>query len=321
MTHILLTGAGFSRNWGGVLAHEVFQRLIGDGTSEALRNLLWRARSTGQNFEDVLAALQGATDDQGKALCAELISLLVGIFNGMGQAFTQMQFEFAAQPSVQRSLRTFLTRFDMVFTLNQDTLMEQKYLPTVMDQRWAGAAVPGMKFTNPGAFQGSVLDRIAPMEPNPGEFKFHPTIQSYVKLHGSANWVESNAGGRILVMGGAKAITIGKFPILAWYHEEFKKALLRPGAKLMVMGYSFSDTHINEAIMEGIIRNKLKVFIVDPAGESILDKRDPRAMIPAPETELMLTIRPAICGLSIRPLTSTFNDDVYEHDNLSNFFK
>jgi hypothetical protein len=113
-------------------------------------------------------------------------NLLVGIFNGMGQAFMQMQFEFAAQPSVQRSLRAFLTRFDVIFTLNQDTLMEQKYLPTLMDQRWARAAVPGMKFINPGAFQGSVLDRIAAMEPNPGEFKFHPAIQPYVKLHGSA---------------------------------------------------------------------------------------------------------------------------------------
>jgi hypothetical protein len=78
VTHILLTGAGLSRNWGGVLAHEVFQRLIGDGTSEAFRNLLWRARSAGQNFEDVLAALQSATDDgarQNFVECPPVISV------------------------------------------------------------------------------------------------------------------------------------------------------------------------------------------------------------------------------------------------------
>ena len=31
MTYILLTGAGFSRNWGGWLASEAFEYLIGCG--------------------------------------------------------------------------------------------------------------------------------------------------------------------------------------------------------------------------------------------------------------------------------------------------
>jgi hypothetical protein len=31
MTHILLTGAGFSYNWGGPLAADVFNALLSDG--------------------------------------------------------------------------------------------------------------------------------------------------------------------------------------------------------------------------------------------------------------------------------------------------
>src|ERR1700738_524584 len=57
MTHIVLTGAGFSRNWGGMLASDVFTYLLGcNELDEELRRLLWRDRS----FEDVLAALQFA---------------------------------------------------------------------------------------------------------------------------------------------------------------------------------------------------------------------------------------------------------------------
>lgn len=49
-------------------------------------------------------------------------------------------------------------------------------------------------------------------------------------------------------MGGAKTALIGRFPLLKWYQDEFRKALMQPGARLMVMGYSFSDDHINDAI-------------------------------------------------------------------------
>ena len=71
MTRILLTGAGFSYNWGGMLASEVFSYVIGcDEIDDELRRLLWRDR----NFEDVLAALQRATDDEGKRRYQLLVS-------------------------------------------------------------------------------------------------------------------------------------------------------------------------------------------------------------------------------------------------------
>jgi hypothetical protein len=58
------------------------------------------------------------------------------------------------------------------------------------------------------------------MEPNPSDFTMPPTVQSYVKLHGSVNWVESSIGQRVLIVGGQKAVSIGRYPILTWYHEE-----------------------------------------------------------------------------------------------------
>jgi len=317
MTRILLTGAGFSYNWGGMLASEVFSYLIGcDEIDDELRRLLWRDR----NFEDVLAALQRATDDEGKRRYQLLVSALAGMFNGMGQAFMQREFEFRNPPDTRYSLQSFLARFDAIFTLNQDTLLEQKYIPLVGPPKWGRAHLPGIKYLGSPQLTGSVYDRIAVMELNPGDFQMPPGIQPYIKLHGSCNWNDGPSGGRILIMGGQKAVSIGQFPILTWYHQQFRNMLMRAGARLMVIGYSFSDAHINDAIMDAIKRGDLKLFLVDPAGDKILDKRDPRAMIPDHPGPLLDTIPPRIIGISQRPISTTFNSDIVEHGNLCRFF-
>jgi hypothetical protein len=317
VTHILLTGAGFSRNWGGMLAPEVFQYLLGcTGLDEELRRMLLRDRS----FEDVLGALQRATDPESKRRHDQLASALAGMFNEMGQAFMRREFEFRNPPDTHYSLVNFLMRFDAIFTLNQDTLLEQKYIPVVGPSKWARAHLPGVKYLGNPQFTGSVHDRIAIMEPNPSDFQLSPSVQPYIKLHGSANWNDGASGGRILIMGGQKAASINQFPLLNWYHQEFRTMLMRPGARLMVIGYSFSDAHINDAIMDAIKQSDLKLFLIDPAGDKILDKRDPRALIPDHPGALLETIPPRLIGISQRPLTSTFNDDTVEHGNLTRFF-
>jgi hypothetical protein len=57
--HLLLTGAGFSYNWGGYLASEAFEFLLSvtDGDDD-LRSLLWREHQAHLGFEDTLAKLQ-----------------------------------------------------------------------------------------------------------------------------------------------------------------------------------------------------------------------------------------------------------------------
>jgi len=50
MTFILLTGAGFSRNWGGWLADEAFEYLIGCPEIDVhLRHLLWQSKRKAAN--------------------------------------------------------------------------------------------------------------------------------------------------------------------------------------------------------------------------------------------------------------------------------
>jgi hypothetical protein len=320
MTHLLLTGAGFSKNWGGLLASEVFNDLLSASElDQTTRDMLYKANEPrGGGFEAVLARLQGATDAANVKRCETLTSVLAGIFNMMGGAYMQRQFQFAAIPDTRYSLTPFLGRFDTIFTLNQDTLIEQKYLPGLPTRR---AHLPGLKFMNPSAMTGAVQDKFAMMEPNPSDFQLSPSIQPYIKLHGSVNWMESNTGQRLLIMGGAKTALIGRFPLLKWYQDEFREALMQPGARLMVMGYSFSDEHINDAIFSAAKNSALKLFIVDPAGVNIIDKRDKSAAIPIPKEALQEVLERQIVGVSTRPISSTFNDDIVENGRLARFFQ
>ena len=57
--NLLLTGAGFSRNWGGWLASEAFEYLLGaPEIDDELRRVLLTDKLKGRGFEDTLADLQ-----------------------------------------------------------------------------------------------------------------------------------------------------------------------------------------------------------------------------------------------------------------------
>jgi hypothetical protein len=320
MTRILLTGAGFSRNWGGWLASEAFEYLLGCAEIDReIRQLLWRSKESGGGFEDTLANLADAKDDDGKRRFARLTGALVGMFNEMGLGFNQRQFEF--QNDGKYSVGMFLARFDAIFTLNQDTLLERHYLDYgPVGGKWSGYGIPGIKpLSNPGIVLSASDARIAPQQPDPGNFKLSPKVQPYIKLHGSCNWNDGPSGGRILIMGGRKAISIDQFQLLAWYHQEFKQFLQRPDARLMVIGYSFSDAHINTTIAEGVDAG-LELFIIDPSGVDVLDKRPRQQLLGVGRDEYMDKLAPTIIGASRRPLTTIFGGDVVEHGRVMKFF-
>lgn len=307
MTFILLTGAGFSYNWGGPLASEVFSQLLADrGIDDPTRDRLFAAPG---GFEQVLADLQLSTNPDDKKRHDALISSVVGVFNGMNNTFMYTKFEFEDPPQVPYSMQSFLSRFHALFTLNQDALIDQHYAPVVGGpMNWGRLHLPGLKhmpgFTPSGARQ----DKFAMMEPNPSDFTMPTTVQPYVKLHGSVNWVEFSHGQWVLIMGGQKAVSIGRYPLLTWYHEEFRKMLLRPSARLMVIGYSFSDSHINDAIADGLAAG-LKLYVLDPHAMEVL-KKDPR--IAAAHSQLI--------GFTVRPLKQTFGGDRVSHGQISQFF-
>ncbi len=331
MSHILLTGAGFSYNWGGWLASEAFEYLLGaPELDDYCRDLLWAHKDTG-GFEKSLSVLQTGNPNpaEGSPL-RQLEAAIRAMFGAMNRGFfrTGFELEFTRPPETgANSVAEFLARFDAIFTLNQDLLLEIGYcqragpIPQALNPRWTGLEFPGMQtrvqptpLSPAGAWVGSRC-------PTPGVQSVAPanaSTQPIYKLHGSSNWVDET-GNHLLVMGGDKPSSIKGSKVLSLYMQEFERRLREPDAHVMIIGYGFRDDHINTALRTAAEARSLKAFIIDPAGADAPDlyrDRTTRIKPAGPEHP----IQRALIGASRRPLSRIFGGDAIERDKVLRFF-
>lgn len=322
MATYLLTGAGFSRNWGGWLADEAFEYLLGcSDLISPIRNLLWRHRRSGSGFEGVLQELRDEyAQSPGPHSAAPLETfdkMLLGMFNTMNQGFGEFEpgrhDRIGPQPTF---VRDFLCRFDAIFTLNQDTLLEQKYFPSDVRQgsqgRWLGVLPPGLLEESVGGTSYAPPGIFRPGDP---PYVTQDRIQPYFKLHGSSNWRTVN-GVNILIMAENKGTQINGVALLDWYRNEFRVRLSQQDTRLMIIGYSFRDHHINEIIVAGV-QSGLKLFIVDPSGLKALEDAPP---IVGHGSSLMDELRDSIIGGSRRYFPANITSDQIERSKIQRFF-
>jgi hypothetical protein len=336
MPHILLLGAGFSRNWGGWLADEAFEYLLGHPRiDDGLRQLLWRYKGQG-GFEAALDELQTETarrTERDKALLTSMMGGVVSntpmldhhqrlekailqMFADMDKGFGEID-DFNFGVTSHESITGLLTRFDAIFTLNQDLLLERHYLVDTMSKllhpkEWQ---IPGMEpIAEPS---GTPINEVKTWRPmaDPSKFSVEKDVQPYFKLHGSSNWIDSSSGRQMLVIGGNKPATIKRREILKWNHEQFQKNVAKPDTRLMVIGYSFGDEHINVAIRDGAEKGTLKLFIIDPYGVDVLKKNRL-----APPGYMFEKLQPHLIGASRRTLREIFGRDPVEHGKVMRFF-
>src|SRR5437870_10543087 len=263
MPHILLTGAGFSRNWGSWLADEAFEYLLGHPRiDDGIRTVLWRFKDKG-GFE---AALE---DQRTQAVrfpspatidpMQRLEDAIRGMFADIDKAFAEID-DFNFGVTSHDSITGLLTRFDAIFTLNQDLLLERHYLVDTMSKLlhprdWQ---IPGMKPIAEPA--GTPINEVKTWRPkaDPSKFSVEKSVQPYVKLHGSSNWFDNINGQPMLVVGANKPYAIAEHRILMWNFQQFREYLSKPETRLMVIGYSFRDDHINNAIGTAVDGGSLK---------------------------------------------------------------
>jgi hypothetical protein len=317
MARYLLTGAGFSRNWGGWLASEAFEYLIGvSGLKPCLRDILWEHKESGTGFEGAYQALRSSSKNSTE--CQEDFEFFSHMISGM---FTSMQQAFPPEPFSESILR-FLAQFDAIFTLNQDTLLELKYCNNGMhdmvrqmsEGRFLGADVPGI-----------VSDREFSCQQPWLFFRDNYILavkhrhQPYFKLHGSSNWYLEGANrGDLLILGGSKKTDIEKNALLSWYYQQFQSAMATPYARVLIVGYSFSDDHINNCLMDGASAGA-RFFIVDPQGVDVIDKREKDIWKKGSPQRLMSVLQGNIDGASRRNLISTVQTDGVERMKLTRF--
>jgi hypothetical protein len=122
-----------------------------------------------------------------------------------------------------------------------------------------------------------------------------------------------------MVLGGQKQELINKHPILGFNFAQFDEYLRRPDARLMVIGYGFADSHVNNAIAAAVRDSAVTLFIVDLMGIDVIDgNRDAQVYAPS---QLAERLWPRVRGASRRPLASTFRDDRAEYAKLMSFFR
>ncbi|WP_375144087.1 SIR2 family protein [Bradyrhizobium sp. Ash2021] len=138
-----------------------------------------------------------------------------------------------------------------------------------------------------------------------------PNLQPYFKLHGSIDIQDGR--NMVLILGGDKEIDIAKHPLLESYHARFRMWLNMPNARLIVIGYSFADTHINRTIFDAIENNGLKLFLVGPKGALTIWEN--KTINPGS------VVKNAIVGASSRPLRNTLSGrDMVELMKIERFF-
>ena len=326
MTRILLLGAGFSSNWGGPLASDVFDWLLqrpeisGDAY---LKQQLWNDRNAG-GFENTLSQVQS---DYLRSPNAQHLARLQRFQTAINEIFGDMDRGFASLPSwefqndVHRTLGHALVKFDAIFTLNQDLLFERYYLnkqafnvSLATSQRLLGCIIPGMKETRDASAPFPYDIARSTWTPVPsGEFNVPDRFQPYFKLHGSYRW-DDGTGKNLVVIGGNKSLTIQSHQVLKWYFSEFQHYLAMGATRLMVIGYGFNDPHINNALLEAIPK-ALTLFIVDPLG---VDAADPTRSLPI---RMPNPFKDVIETASKRPLSDTFCSNAVEHNRVMKFFR
>jgi hypothetical protein len=324
----LLIGAGFSHNWGGWLASEAFEYLLGDPAvfaNDKLRTLLWKHQSTG-GFEAALDELQREAESNSQLDELRLRSAVRRMFDTMNSAFKSKGLEFRQLIGHDHPVRNFLFRFDAIFSLNQDLLLEYCYRGNKdglvdrddphTERDWQ---CPGMRLTAPPDAT-AVYPSAAGIWVPSGDHGIAHGEQPVFKLHGSSNWLTAE-GSDMMIVGGGKAPAIARYPVLQWYSKIFTEHLTRPDARLMVIGYGFRDEHINAALMKAIDRG-LRLFVVDPLGADVTSSTNlvPKTGIGYKLTPLEESLQKALIGASRRPLSSTFAMDEVERQKIERFF-
>lgn len=330
VNHILLLGAGFSRNWGGWLAAEAFEYLLGFPrvrTNPALKTLLWKHQSSG-GFEDALAELQESCSRDpvaNRPLLDALQGAIEAMFEDMNAGFSEGR-RFETSFDVEFSVVRFLSRFDVIFTLNQDLLLERHYLTANLAngpyRNWAGHSLPGMQPAPGAPVEDIHYWSTSRWVPRPGaEFQLEGDKQALVKLHGSSNWT-AGSGSSLMVIGGQKVREIQLHPVLSWYSQLFEEALGRPKTRLMIIGYGFRDSHVNDAIRHAVTKHALEMFIIGPLGSEQARALNPTrhtGLIKAP-TDLERIFEQSLIGASRRALHEIFGRDRIEFAKVDRFF-
>ena len=108
-----------------------------------------------------------------------------------------------------------------------------------------------------------------------------------------------------MILGNEKDSQIQDNPLMKKYFELFRESLSRPNSRLLILGHSLADLHINKIIFDKIKNNGLKFYIWNHSGLDSLMKK----LIDTPGYDVEL-FKKGFIGISNAPLQELLRRDV-----------
>lgn len=267
----ILTGAGFTKNFGGLLGSEMWAEIFNNPRIQVdsdLREILAQDYDYESAYSQII---ESSLPEEKKQVMREvaleayknLDDVLKGwIFND-SSAYPVNRYlladligrVYAASP---RPAKAFM------FTLNQDLFMERHW-------NWNSPGVPRVaRFQNGFDSQSFNANDFVELSADNAEARLQKGLENhagihYIKLHGSYGW-KSSDGANQLVVGTSKETLIQREPLLRAYFDLFQSVIKEGSKKVLLIGYGFRDTHINAALVDGVQNHGLEVYILTPGG-------------------------------------------------------
>lgn len=273
---IVLAGAGASfGDKGGKLMKGLWDAVKSqiNGEFEAILTI---ASYAGQNLEELLSRLQTAkrsAEDQGKdtGVIVRHVETIEKII--VDECRFSLPSEFPHKSFLKKLIQSRKKTSPRlkVFTLNYDECFEQ-----AADEIGA-VIIDGFSFSQKGEFRSVDFDLdIVQREQTRihNEENFYKKVLHLYKLHGSVSWERPFSLDGKITKKEKPASPLLIYPNSSKYEESynmpffemiarFQAAIRSQNTTLFILGYSFSDAHINRIVKEALrINDSLHVFVV-----------------------------------------------------------
>jgi hypothetical protein len=200
-----------------------------------------------------------------------MLDALREMFNLMNDSFGEGEILFDPYGDSIPTIVNFISQFEVIYTLNQDLLLEKRYCKFKRESSRGGQAglvcIPGMMAKEHDADHNPIY--AGKWKPSGGDFQLGVGCQSLVKLHGSSNFFEEDE--ELMILGSSKRKMIKQSIVLSKYIDFLSHSLSEDDAKFIIIGYSFKDSHINDIIFKSCIVSNPEFFIIDPYGLDVIE--------------------------------------------------
>jgi len=273
----LFLGAGFTKNFGGPLASEMWALIFNQPSLQNSKRLK-EEMIKNINYEDIYNKILETTSYFSENEKRDFQKSIYNAYQHIDRIIYNLKD--TGPIDLKKVKDSFIDLIcprnnhkGFIFTLNQDLFFERLY------KQSPELTIPGIKRGNhkqqsegyqyPLKYPDDyyILPSNEELEKNPIENNLGKF--SYIKLHGSYNFVSADVKTiekdmPQMVIGSAKEEHINKEPILKSYFDLFKKVINSGNIKLLIVGYGFQDQHINTLLNQVVEKNLVKIYILNP---------------------------------------------------------